>query len=58
MTTSHGVIDAPPGEDDGGNPPESQRAPEAARREWWDRLEYWVGVAYGELFRKVVVPKR
>ena len=45
MTNSHGVIDAPPGEDDGGNPPESQRAPEAARREWWDRLEYWVGVA-------------
>jgi len=48
MTTSHGVIDAPPGEDDDGTPPEAPHAPGAPpeeRREWWDRLEYWVGVA-------------
>ena len=45
MTATHGLIDAPAGEDDDGTPPESPPAPEVVRREWWDRLEYWVGVA-------------
>ena len=48
MTTSHGVIDAPPGEDD--DEPRIHRIAARARRrvasrEWWDHLEYWVGIA-------------
>jgi hypothetical protein len=48
VTTSNGVIDAPPGEDDDAAfpepPPEPPLAP-APRREWWDSFEHWVGLA-------------
>ncbi|MFN8026714.1 MAG: hypothetical protein U0W40_10310 [Acidimicrobiia bacterium] len=53
MTTSHGVIDAPQGEDDDAAPADPPVDPSSPRddtgeeggREWWDYFERWVGVA-------------
>jgi hypothetical protein len=47
MTTSHGVIDAPAGEDDDAPSPEppQEQPPVPAPREWWDHFEHWVGLA-------------